>query len=132
MTDTTLALFAKQFPAIAKMVEDSENYHLEITLPMEAIGVGAAATVIFKNKSGRGFGCSWHIDKGELYGLKSRRFDSSEPDDSPANSEWIRELERRLSLDGESRGEIARALRTRGRHHSQKAKMREGLARRAY
>jgi hypothetical protein len=132
MTDTTLALFEKQFPTIAKMVADSENYRIEITHPLESIGVGAASTVIFKHKSGRGFGCSWHLDKGQLHGLKSRRFDASESDDSPANAEWIRELERRLSLDGESRGEIARALRIRGKHRSQKAKMCEGLARRAY
>ncbi|OAI30550.1 hypothetical protein A1351_08595 [Methylosinus sp. R-45379] len=132
MTDTTLALFEKQFPTIAKMVADSENYRIEITHPLESLGIGAASTVIFKSKAGRGFGASWHLDKGELHGLRSRRYSSAAGDDDPANREWIRELERRLSLDGESRGEIARALRIRGKNHSQKSKMREGLARRAY
>lgn len=77
MSETTLALFEKQFPTIAKMVEDSENYRLEITLPLESLGIGAASTVIFKNKSGRGFGCSWHLAKGELHGLRSRRYSSA-------------------------------------------------------
>ncbi|CAN2534476.1 hypothetical+protein [Methylocapsa aurea] len=131
MSETTLALFEKQFPTIAKMVEDSETYRLEITLPLESIGIGAAATVIFKNKSGRGFGCSWHLDKGELHGLRSRRYSSAAGDDDPANREWISELERRLALAGEAREEVANALGVSG-NLSHKPRMRAALARRAY
>lgn len=132
MSETTIDLFRQTFPTLMNLIDESESYHLEITLPHELIGVGASATAIIKHRNGRGFGMTWQIDRGQLHGLKSRRFDASEPDDSPANVEWIRELERRLSLDGESRSEIARALRISGNHFSHKAKMRQHLARRAY
>lgn len=129
MSESPLEIFRRQFPAIVRLVDDSE-YHVEITLPYDAIGIGSAATVIIKHRNGRGFGCSWQIDRGLLHGLRSRRYDASKPDDAPGNSDWLAELARRLSTDGATNAEVYGSISHKwkaSRHH-----VRSALHRRAF
>ncbi|MBU3887584.1 hypothetical protein [Methylosinus sp. KRF6] len=132
MSESPLEIFRRQFPAIVALVERSDSYRIDITLPHELIGVGASATVIIKHRNGRGFGMTWQIDRGLLHGLRSRRYDANEPDDAPANADWLAELARRLSTDGESRGSVAARLGISGEHYSHRARMRHALAKSAY
>ncbi|OAI29930.1 hypothetical protein A1351_23205 [Methylosinus sp. R-45379] len=97
MTDTTLTVFSRQFPAITQMVERSEIYKLDFVLPT---GIGSAAAVLVRRRNGCGFFMMWDLLTARLHGLRSRCFDGTKPDDHPANADLLGELARRLSVDG--------------------------------
>jgi len=132
MSESTIDLFAKQFSTIFQMVEDSDDYRLDIVEPHNAIGCGLTTTVLFRHSNNRAFGATWHVERGLLHGLRSRHYDASKPDDHPANADWLGELTRRLSTDGKGRDEIANALGISRNHYTHAPRMRAALARRAY
>jgi hypothetical protein len=124
VTESPIEIFQRQFPAIVALVERSDSYRIDITLPHELIGVGASATVIIKHRNGRGFGMTWHLATAQLHGLRSRCFDGTKPDDHPANADWLGELARRLSTDGATNEEVFHSLSHKwkqSRHHVKKA-----------
>lgn len=134
MTESPLAIFAKQFPTVAQMVEDSDDYRLDIVEPHSAVGCGLTTTVLFRHTNKRAFGATWHVERGLLHGLRSRHYDASKLDEHSANAEWLTELRRRLSTDGRAREEITYALGLGydGSHPVHKHKMTHALRRSAW
>jgi hypothetical protein len=124
VSESPIEIFRRQFPAIVALVERSDSYRIDITLPHELIGVGASATVIIKHRNGRGFGMTWHVERVLLHGLRSRCFDASKPADATANADWLGELARRLSTDGRTNAEVYSSISHKwkaSRHHVKKA-----------
>lgn len=125
-------VFKRQFPTAWQMVEDSPNYRLDIVEHRECIGVGSTATVLFRCANNRAFGAVWRIEKATLNGLRARNFDGSKPDDSPANADFLLELDRRLQTDGAAREEVANRMGITGHHPRHHTRMQRELARAAY
>lgn len=107
MSERVVAVFTRQFPQIAHLLDET-NYRIEVTLHHS--DANAPAVVIFKNTAGRGFGVQWNMARATLTGLRSRHFDAADPDDAPNNAAFLSELARRLSTSGATNAEVYGAV----------------------
>jgi hypothetical protein len=106
VTYSSLSAFKRRFPEVVAIVRGSRRYHIDIVEPHASTG-SADPIVFFRHENGRSFGAVWSVADRVLIGLRSRTYDPARGADGRANGEFLEELRRRLSTNGESYEEIA-------------------------
>jgi hypothetical protein len=108
-TATLLDRFKESFSSIAGAIEAAPAPHDIIVTEdfQQRAGIGETRTVIVRNlEKERGFGIVWRVEVRRCEGMCNRFFDAMKPDDSPSNAAFLKELNRRLSVEGATRTAI--------------------------